>query len=177
VFSFSDYWKYRVISIVTSVYYEDAKQSTGNRIELWKGSLMLFRESPVFGKGSGDYQANINRLVQEKKLKQMTTTFHAHNIFFQTIATQGAIGLLVLIGFLSTLLRWGINSIRTRQGVGGYIIIYCTLLTAFSGFTDFYFGSIHYFSACYVTIGLLGAIGSTQKKHDVQHAAAPFAIA
>src|SRR3990172_8773138 len=72
VMSFSDTLKHRVVSIVTSIYTENEQESTGGRLEIWKGSLLLFEEKPILGVGYGDFRQNIKRLVDEKKIKDVS---------------------------------------------------------------------------------------------------------
>ncbi len=160
ILSFNKPLRARAISIITSVYTENEQGSTGNRIELWKGSLLLFKESPLLGIGVGDYQTNIKRLIQEGKLKAMPTTLHAHSIFFQTLATQGVIGFTILIGLFIALLRWGMKEIEDHGRPGGYIIIMSTLLIAIEGLFDNNLCFPKFIAACFFTIGLIGPYGT-----------------
>jgi O-antigen ligase len=159
IFSFNNTLRQRAISIVTSVYTEDEKGGTGARIELWKGALLIFHEHPLFGAGTGNFESNIIRLVQEKKLKETPTMVHAHNIYLQALATKGIIGFVILIVLLSVLLHWGMKETQNYGGMGGYIIIFSTVLTMAGGLTEDNIGTTKYLVAYCFTMGLLGPSG------------------
>ncbi|HAR41209.1 MAG: hypothetical protein A2X56_03625 [Nitrospirae bacterium GWC2_57_13] len=146
----------RAVSIVTSAYTESEAGSTGNRIELWKGALIIFSGSPVFGTGYGDFEPDINGLIKEKKIKDISVTLYAHNIFLQALATRGIIGFAILSALFVAILRWGWHEIRKYESIGGYIIILSTLLTVIGGLTENNI-EIHRFLAAYCfTLGALG---------------------
>ncbi len=161
-FAFSGTLRSRALSVFTSVNAEDEKGSTGNRIQLWKGALILFGENPVFGTGNGDFEMEITRLVSEGKIKSVPVKTHAHNIFLHTLATQGLIGLAVLLFFLAMLLRWGAAEIKNRRKNGGYIIIVTTLLTLIGGLTENNIGVSKFIAAYCLTVGLIG--GYTEER-------------
>jgi O-antigen ligase len=158
----------RTVSIITSVYTEEASGSTGTRIELWKGALLMFKEHPLLGVGLGDFTSAVNKLISENKLKQTGDTHHAHNIYLQVLATRGIIGLAILLLLLILLLRWGLKLIRDYGGIGGYIIIITTILTMFGGLTDNQIEFPRFLAAYCFTIGLLGGYGATNTKNASQ---------
>lgn len=157
-FAFSPALMHRAASIGTSIYHENESGSTGNRLELWKGALLMFRESPVFGTGYGDFEPDIKRFIQEGKIKDISVTLYAHNIFLQSLATRGIVGFAVLITLIAALLRWGWNEIHGRRNIGGYLIILSTLLTVIGGLTENNI-EIHRFLAAYCfTLGSMGQL-------------------
>jgi O-antigen ligase len=161
--------RYRTISTFTSVYTDDVLGSTGTRIELWKGTLLMFKEHPFLGIGLGDFQSVVKKLISENKLKQTSDTHHAHNIYLQVLATQGVIGLTILLLLLISLLRWGRKLIQDHDALGGYIIILITLLAMVGGLTDNHLDFSRFLTASCFTIGLLGPSGLTKEyfKNDV----------
>lgn len=160
LFSFSDTLRHRVTSIFTSIYTENEQGSTGGRLEIWKGSLLLFREKPILGVGYGDFRQNIKRLVDEKKLGDVSYIVHAHNIFLQVLATRGIIGFIILLSLFTSLIIWGKKEIRDRGGIGGYIIILSALLTIVGGLTENNIEIHRFLAICCFTIGLIGPYGS-----------------
>ena len=150
----------RTVSIVTSFYTEDAKGSTGNRLELMKGALLIFKEQPLHGTGYGDFQSDIKELVAEKILQDIPATVHAHNIFFQALATRGVIGFVILIALFTSLVLWGRQEITQHGGIGGYIIILSALLTIVGGLTENNIEIHRFLAVCGFTIGLIGPYGS-----------------
>ncbi len=149
----------RAKSIITSIYTEDVNSSTGTRTELWKGALLIFKGSPLLGAGTGNFESNIKRLIQERKLKQPLTMVHAHNIFLQALATRGIIGFAILAAIFTALIKWGASEIQSPWRIGGYIIIFSTILTMVGGLTEDNLGTTKYLAAYCFTIGLLAPLG------------------
>lgn len=167
---FSNVLKQRAVLIVTSVYTEDALGSTGTRFELWKGSLLIFKEHPLLGVGLGDFQSNIEKLIMENKLKKIDTTIHAHNIFLQALATGGIIGLTLMVAFLASLIRWGIKRIQENGGIGGYSIILITVLFMVAGLTETETQNTFFFCASCLVIGLIGPYGASNSNSPLSSA-------
>jgi O-antigen ligase len=151
----------RTTSIITSFYTENEAGSTGNRLELWKGSYLMFRQSPLMGVGSGDFEAVIKRYIAEKKLHDIPATGHAHNIYFQSLATRGLVGFGILVALFTAIILWGRNEIKAHNEVGGYIIIISTLLAVMGGLTENNIEIHRYLAAYGFTIGLIGPYGTS----------------
>ena len=73
--------------------------SVGQRLELWKSSLVLFSHHPVYGVGKGRYIPSLNLLVKRGELQAVMVNERAHSDFFSIIAEQGAIGIASLLLF------------------------------------------------------------------------------
>jgi O-antigen ligase len=159
IFSFSDSLRQRAVSIVTSFSTEDETGSTGNRLELWKGSLMIFLESPIFGTGLWDFDTDIEKLIKDAKIKDVPVKCHAHNIYLHLLATRGAVGLTAAVALLVALLWRGLLLSREQRGIGGFFIIYCTLVIMLGGLTEASLldGGPYAFTFWY-SIGLLGPV-------------------
>ena len=146
----------RAVSIVTSAHTETIMGSTGNRLELWKGAIIMFKEHPLLGTGYGDFESAIDKLVAEQKVNSMPDRIYAHNIFLQVLATRGMIGFIILMGLFIAIIVWGKEKSKNQQ-MGGYIIILSTLLTMVGGLTENNI-EIHRFLAAYaLTLGLIGS--------------------
>jgi O-antigen ligase len=159
VFAASPALRDRWASTLTSVSTEDESGSTGNRLELWKGSLMIFRKAPVFGTGIGDFQPDIEDLIAAGRLKEMPVRVHAHNIYLQALATQGVVGLCLLIALLASLIAWGSREIRDR-GAPGYLLLLFTLLIMLGGLTENNLGVSKVVAAYCFSMGLMGGFGT-----------------
>jgi O-antigen ligase len=166
VLPFSNSLRQRATSILSAIHGKDIEGSLSieTRIELWKGALLIFRESPILGSGIWDFETDIDKLVKEKKLNNVATAVHAHNIFFQALATRGLMGLIFTIGLLSALMIWGMKEIQCEGGIGGYIIILCTVLTIIGGFTEDNIETTKYLAIYGITIGLIGPYGVKSSK-------------
>jgi O-antigen ligase len=160
--------KQRAMSIVTSVYSENEEGSTGNRIELWKGSLMLFKRHPLLGVGTGNFQSSLEQLIHEKEVKEMPIRMHAHSIYFHTLATRGIIGFILTMSFFVVLIKYGMKNIHYNyQQVGGYVIFFSCMLTLIGGVTENNIEHAKYLAAFSITISLLGSYGADKIKSTV----------
>lgn len=165
VFTFSNPLRQRAASIVTSFFTEDSNGSTGTRIQLWKGALLIFAERPLIGVGSGNYQEWIAKLIEDGKVQQTNQCIeNAHNIFLHTLATQGLVGLGILIALLASLLRWSFLLMKTQQALGGYVLLFCTLLLVVEGMADYNLGMSKFLITFYFTLGVIVPYGMTQTK-------------
>ncbi len=156
--------RHRAVSIVTSAYSEDERGSTGNRIELWRGALKIFEDSPLLGTGMGSFQNSFERLIAEGRVKDVPIKMHAHNIFLQTLATQGIVGFVILLALFVALISWGVREIKDHGNMGGYVILMSTLLVIVGGLTDDNIEISKFFAAYCLTVGLFGGYGSEKDK-------------
>lgn len=152
----------RAATIATSAYTENEKGSTGNRIELWKGALLMFKQSPLLGIGAGDFQITIKQMITEKKLKEIDATNTAHCIYLQVLATRGIIGLSVLVAFFATLVIWSRREMKNGNEVGALVILMSALLAILGGLTENHIEVHRYLAAFGFTIGLMGPYGRAE---------------
>jgi O-antigen ligase len=164
IFYFFEDIRNRATLIITSIATEDINGSTGTRIELCKGSYYIFKESPVLGVGTGNFEQNIDRLINNRIVEKIPTKMHAHNIYFQALATRGFIGFTITLAFFFILIKWGIEKTRYQDGVRGYIIVVCTLFTVFGGLTENNFEFTRYLAVYCCTVGLFGPPCITNEK-------------
>lgn len=73
--------------------------SVGSRIEMWRDSLMIWREAPIFGAGLGDFEHETKRLIAEGRSGSTVVFGHAHSIYFDALATTGVVGVVALLWF------------------------------------------------------------------------------
>jgi len=83
-------------------YLKDPTKTTswGARLEMWGNSIKIWKENPWLGTGVGDFQHDSKELVAEglSENRQVAEHYgHAHSIYFDALASIGAVGLLVLI--------------------------------------------------------------------------------
>jgi O-antigen ligase len=72
--------------------------SIGTRFQLWRGSLVIFREHPIFGVGVDRYRNALQELAERRIITPMASTFaHSHNEVLFTMARLGAVGLAALL--------------------------------------------------------------------------------
>lgn len=74
--------------------------SWGARLEMWGNSIKIWREHPWLGTGLGDFSHDSQALVEEglsENLQVAEMFGHAHSIYFDALASLGALGLLLLV--------------------------------------------------------------------------------
>lgn len=75
---------------------EQTDSSMGQRYTFWHYSLILLREKPIFGHGTGSFAKEYQRVAGEKGL----TAQNPHNEFLMIGVQTGLFGILVYGGFL-----------------------------------------------------------------------------
>ncbi|MDP5007446.1 MAG: O-antigen ligase family protein, partial [Glaciimonas sp.] len=59
---------------------ENADTSSGIRLQLWKASWILFKESPIVGIGRENFANGLDRLVERKMISPLAASLaHSHN--------------------------------------------------------------------------------------------------
>ncbi|WP_432257886.1 O-antigen ligase family protein [Cupriavidus sp. TMH.W2] len=72
--------------------------SIGIRFQIWQGSVVIFKEHPVFGVGVDRYRDALGDLAERKIISPTTSTFaHSHNEFLFNAARLGLFGLAALL--------------------------------------------------------------------------------
>jgi O-antigen ligase len=79
-----------------------AHTSWGDRLNMWRNAVIIWWHNPVFGTGIGDFNHDNRELVaQGRSLSEDVAQYgHAHSIYFDTLATLGIVGLVVMLGAL-----------------------------------------------------------------------------
>ncbi|WP_231879281.1 O-antigen ligase family protein [Collimonas arenae] len=83
-----------------SQYSEGANVDTslGIRLQLWRGSLVLFKEHPVFGVGVENFPKALEELAERKIITPVSATFpHSHNEILFMMARLGTFGLFAIL--------------------------------------------------------------------------------
>jgi len=71
-----------------------------DRLNYWKSSINIFKESPILGVGP----ENFAFFFTKYKLPQSMEAKHAHSLFFETLVENGIIGTILLFSFLFSVL-------------------------------------------------------------------------
>jgi O-antigen ligase len=109
----ADYYYYQRDSVESSV---------GRRLLFYRTSLLIARQNPVFGKGTGCF------IVEFKKLpdnRGKIPTFNTHNEYFSVLVQTGLIGLSLFFYWLYT--QW----ICSRQLPHEFVVLAQALLVTF----------------------------------------------
>lgn len=86
----------------------DATTSSAVRWVTWNAAITVFKQSPVFGTGTGDVKDELlKRYAEAGQVHALEKRLNAHNQFLQSAACLGLPGLLSLLAWmLVPLVRW-----------------------------------------------------------------------
>ena len=98
-FSAIDYFKNEAQDSNSTKKVNDAVHSSvGERLEMWKASLFIFKENYLFGVGEGNFNKHLTKLVESGLINPRVLRYsHPHNEYFSSMVEQGIIGLTSLI--------------------------------------------------------------------------------
>lgn len=119
---------------------EVANGTVGLRLVMWRNSLLIFKDSPIFGTGMGDFKHD-SILLLEKGLSYKNNfavhSTNAHNIYFMLLAEGGLVGLTLLLTVLFILpyrFVYGLWKKTSDKSVHLYSLLALISLIAFAWF-------------------------------------------
>lgn len=136
---------------VTSYNNSAEATSMGLRMVLWKNTLDLISERPIFGYGTGGFEKAYQAKIVDQPEWHNVIIHDPHNQFLKIATEQGIIGLLVFLGWISsifwqkpsqtfffigfgTLLVWCANSLFSSHfstfSEGRFIFLWCGVMFA-----------------------------------------------
>ncbi len=128
------------------------------RSEMWRGTIQMIRDAPVWGHGGGSFHLVDSRYV---RLLPGRAAVHAHNDYLHVGAEYGLVGLaLALITGLAMVSGWLRVALRSRHeknarlAAGALGMIAAALAQSFVDF------NLHIFGNSLVLVTALGAIAS-----------------
>lgn len=134
----------------------NAETSIGLRLVFWEGALIMAKESPLFGVGTGDYQMEMRRLHQVHALPVTpnpahAVTTHPHNSYLAYLTGLGLTGLLIFLWFL-----WKVTeeAWQNREQASAWFKLTYMSVFLLGSFTDTLIWSFH--NA--FSLGLIAAI-------------------
>jgi len=102
-----DQVKSRVDTAVTEYqnYSQDRSKinSISARLEMWRDSIIIWTDHPLIGTGIGDFKTDRLKLFEDGRSYLDTQFGHAHNIYFDVLATTGLVGFLGLLMLMQIL--------------------------------------------------------------------------
>ncbi|MFZ4413565.1 MAG: O-antigen ligase family protein [Bacteroidales bacterium] len=120
-----------------------AYDSSQHRIELWKRSIDITRESPILGKGLGTWRIEVLKYGNRNLKSEDNITFYQrpHNDFLWILSEQGIIGLAFYLAIIAFAFYYLIQILRTssssNEKVFFYLLFY--LLMGYQIFSFFSF--------------------------------------
>jgi len=148
-----------------SAYNEERKSvgtSVGARLEMWKSSLYIFKENPIFGVGEGNFKEKNVELIEKGLINTDIGRFnHPHSEFFTTLVEQGLIGLgILLFLFFNPLMKcyevFKKKDVNSDSNIPLVLVISLILHYIFYSITNGVFDhqNTTLFFAAFVTIGM-----------------------
>jgi O-antigen ligase len=127
--------------------------SVGQRIVMWRTTVRMIRDHPVFGVGTGGFQEGYRPYVRDVAGWQSFESADPHNQFLKIQGEQGLVGLLAFLFFIARVLACP-GSVPYRQLAVAALIGWCATSLANSHFSTFVEGRLLFF--------WLGAMLATQ---------------
>lgn len=132
------------------------------RLYIWRASLKLVGEHPVFGVGAGNFRKHAEPLLKDVPI-HISSRAHAHNTFLQYAVEFGLVGAGLIIWFFSSLIISGIKRLAALKRTGehgylelaGYIAAISGLLV--SGLTQHVLGDSEVAIICWLLCGIISA--------------------
>lgn len=101
-------WEERMHSIQD---YEQDRASTG-RLNAWQAAINLANDHPLVG---GGFQA-LTRRIFGRYAPDPLNYHDAHSIYFEVLAEQGYVGLVLFLSFYLTVYRYGTTIVKQARG-------------------------------------------------------------
>jgi hypothetical protein len=134
----------------------EASASSQERLEAWAVGLRLWRESPLWGVGQGQFPEH--------------HYITAHNSFVLAAAEMGTVGLLLFVGLYYVAFKVVLTGMRRYRQVPQAAVAYLWgrgLLAALCGMVaGTFFLSLTYHPVIWLFFGLTGAYGLAIRSHD-----------
>jgi tetratricopeptide (TPR) repeat protein/O-antigen ligase len=109
------------------------------RTGYYAASLRMFEDAPLVGQGLGTW--SMRRIANTLPSETDYYIPHAHNIYFQTIAELGVVGVIagfVVLGFLAVLIWHGIRDVDPRRRRFGWAAFFAITYFGVHQLLDFY---------------------------------------
>jgi hypothetical protein len=135
---------------------EEAEASTRERLECWYEGMTMWKSSPIFGVGGGQF-----------------TEHHyltAHNSYVLILGELGSVGFYLWTAVLWATVKVPVTAVRRYAGVPGAEVAATwgmALVAAWSGLLlGIFFLSFAYKHVLWIYIGLTGAFHGAARRHD-----------
>jgi len=136
--------------------------SVGPRLEMWRSSVYIFKENPIFGVGEGNFKEKNVELIAKGLINKDIGRFnHPHSEFITTLVEQGLIGLgILLFLFFSPLMKcyevFKKKDVNSDSNIPLVLVISLILHYIFYSITNGVFDhqNTTLFFAAFVTIGM-----------------------
>jgi O-antigen ligase len=115
--------------------------SLGVRVVMWRNTMLMIADHPIFGVGTGGFQDGYRPYVQGTSGWQANETADPHNQFLKILGEQGFIGLAALLFFIFRALSCPAPSPYRELAVAA-LVGWCATSLASSHFSTFVEGRL-----------------------------------
>ncbi|WP_038178953.1 O-antigen ligase family protein [Vibrio rhizosphaerae] len=102
-------------------------ESSGGRIQLWYAATQSFIKSPLIGQTYAQREETIRQLYQEGKISDWPISVkraHAHNQYFEMLASNGVLGIFAIIALIFTPLCFFLKHIsKSTHALTGFVFV------------------------------------------------------
>ncbi len=99
--------------------------SVGSRLEMWKASLMIARDNPIWGVGWRNFEARSIPFVEQGLVSVSASHHpHPHNMFLEILVTAGICGLFVVVALLIHGARVARSSTLSSRISGNLLLVF-----------------------------------------------------
>jgi hypothetical protein len=119
----------------------------GARLPLWRDSFQMSMHHPLAGFGPESFATEFPQFESLELARAYPDFYHEspHNIFLDALTTEGALGLLVLLGICTLAVVAGIDALRSENDIAAALAaafagtLICQQFTVFIPATELYF--------------------------------------
>jgi O-antigen ligase len=126
--------------------------AVGLRYYMWKGALKVYLENPLFGAGTGGYEAVMKRYKTDENIPDLV---QPHNSFLYIAANYGIVGILVFLWLFTIVLK---NSWQKRNSLPGFAVFIYTVVLLIGSLTESQIIMPHTGILFSLFVGLQGAL-------------------
>lgn len=112
----------------------------GTRYYMWTGAIKIYKESPIFGVGTGGYQSRMRELRVSGQLPKKLDSegrvedpIHPHNSLLYMAVSFGILGIVALIWFFISVFK---ENLPLGDSLGRYSVITFMLVLIIGSLTD-----------------------------------------
>ncbi len=131
-----------IVSDISLFFTGQAQTNIGERFLMWKASFRMFLSNPLFGVGTGDYVTTMKRFMASGEFPPYLAEFNQpHNMYLFALATNGLLGLAVLLYLFYRCLSYALPLMRS-DGEGklfAFLALATTVHFMIAGLTDSFF--------------------------------------
>lgn len=132
------------------------------RVHVIKESMQIIKNRPVIGFGCGQFKIAYNAIVQNKEKKQIIPFMTAHNEYLQVLFEFGAVGFIIMIAFIVSILRI-LTDMKNEYKLLLTLSIVSIMLNSFVNFTFHTTVAV----LCLIFIGLIEILSKKGDCHEI----------